>query len=549
MHAMALDDAYRVERVLARGSYGVTELVTLDGAGPFVRKKIPLALARRDVWAALGECASPRLPHVEATYELPDLYVVIFDYVPGQTLDKLVGERGRLDPTQAVSIAMQLCQAVSELHRHGIVHRDITPKNVILAADGVHLIDFGIARMRDEEATRDTTALGTWGFASPEQYGFAQTDARSDVYSIGRLLGFMLTGVYPDDAAFERLLADPGLTPPRLREVIERACAFEPSARQSGADRLGLELASWSSGEPLPPDMPVPWSGKGGRSAVSASARKRRRTAIAVISAIVAVALVVAGMFWVVSNLTESGQPSAGGNVPSVQAPSDGTDGDSGDRGTDMPSSPSGSGTDDTVADGNQLVRGILEVTESGWSLDSDGSINYALALHNTSDTMQVEYPTIVVSGRSKNGSIVFSSEETHPTVFPGETVYLTNQMSVSDKPETVEFRVLDPEARRVTTSPGSITFTPSGVTKATDEYSTKFNGEIAANVKGKPNVDDSLGGDIMAVIVFRDANGGIVGGEYTYVSRPQDGEKMPFTLYSSFTGKYKTFDAYAQLT
>ena len=71
IHALGIDDAYRVERVLAQGAGGTTELVTLEGSGPFVRKRIPSKLARRGVWATLVECECARLPHVEATYEMP----------------------------------------------------------------------------------------------------------------------------------------------------------------------------------------------------------------------------------------------------------------------------------------------------------------------------------------------------------------------------------------------------------------------------------------------------------------------------------------------
>ena len=187
MHAMSLDDAYHVDQVLARGSGGVTELVGIGGAGPFVRKKIPLQLARRNVWSALGECSSPRLPRVEATYELPDCFVVIYDYVAGESLESVVSKRGRMPLDVAVTVMGQLCEAVGELHAHGIVHRDISPKNVIMASDGAHLIDLGISRMHAEKPVEhDTTILGTWGFAPAEQYGFAQTDSRSDIYSLGR---------------------------------------------------------------------------------------------------------------------------------------------------------------------------------------------------------------------------------------------------------------------------------------------------------------------------------------------------------------------------
>lgn len=94
MHAMSIDDAYHVERTLARGPSGVTELVSIDGNGPFVRKKIPSPLAQRNVWAVLSACQSNRLPRVEATYELPDRFVIVYDYVPGSTLAQIVEEKG-----------------------------------------------------------------------------------------------------------------------------------------------------------------------------------------------------------------------------------------------------------------------------------------------------------------------------------------------------------------------------------------------------------------------------------------------------------------------
>lgn len=120
MHAMSIDDAYHVERTLARGPSGVTELVSIDGNGPFVRKKIPSPLAQRNVWAALSACQSNRLPRVEATYELPDRFVIVYDYVPGSTLAQIAEENGRLAPNVAVQLIDQICEAVQELHQHGV---------------------------------------------------------------------------------------------------------------------------------------------------------------------------------------------------------------------------------------------------------------------------------------------------------------------------------------------------------------------------------------------------------------------------------------------
>jgi serine/threonine protein kinase len=168
MHAMSVDDSYHVERVLAHGQGGITELVTLDGTGPFVRKRIPAARAHRGVWAALPEIDCARLPHIEATYEMPDEFIVVYDYVPGETLEQLVESRGKLDAAKARHLVGEVCQAVSKLHAHDIVHRDITPSNVVVAADGAHLIDFGIARLGSEDAKGNEDQLGTWGFAAPE---------------------------------------------------------------------------------------------------------------------------------------------------------------------------------------------------------------------------------------------------------------------------------------------------------------------------------------------------------------------------------------------
>lgn len=119
LHGMNIDDAYVVERQLAHGVDGVTELVSLAGTGPFVRKRIPLDRAHRMVWAALSECDSPHLPHVHAVYEMPDEYVVVYDYVPGKTLEDAMGERGHLPLTEVAPILASLCEATAESMRTG----------------------------------------------------------------------------------------------------------------------------------------------------------------------------------------------------------------------------------------------------------------------------------------------------------------------------------------------------------------------------------------------------------------------------------------------
>lgn len=248
LRSLVRDDAYRVIRVLAEGPSGRTELVTLNGEGPLVRKHIPLALANAAAWAQVMDLEEPLLPHVESLYRMPDELVVVYEYVEGENLGELVGRSGPFPATVASSLLCDVCQAVGALHARGVIHRDITPGNVIVD-EGIraHLVDLGIARRHRESGSHDTTALGTWGFAAPEQFGFAQTDERSDVYSLGRLLGFMLTGVSPDSDAYDRALGTPGMVDERLAAVVERATRFEPSARYASARELAEAVLGASS--------------------------------------------------------------------------------------------------------------------------------------------------------------------------------------------------------------------------------------------------------------------------------------------------------------
>ena len=104
--------------------------------------------------------------------------------VPLDSLHEFVGSHGALGLQEAFAIALDVADAASVLNWAGVIHRDISPSNIIVAADGAHLIDLGIARTYDEQATHDTTRLGTWGFAAPEQYGFAQTDVRVRLFGV-----------------------------------------------------------------------------------------------------------------------------------------------------------------------------------------------------------------------------------------------------------------------------------------------------------------------------------------------------------------------------
>lgn len=545
MHAMGIDDAYHVEQVLARGPRGVTELVTIDGVGPFVRKKIPTVLAQRGVWSALGGSTCPRLPRVEATYELPDCVAVVLDYVPGPTLEQVVAERGRLQQSEAVNLAQQICEAVQELHRLGVLHRDLTPANIIVADDGAHIIDLGIARPLTDTANRnrDTTALGTYGFASPEQYGFAPTDVRSDIFSLGRILGFMLTGVYPDDTRYTPLLSDDLHVTPRLRAIVERATAFEPSARYQNVAQFAQALTSPTD----PADSYVPAYAVQ-RPAVNG--KPRPRTVIAVAVACVAVVAIVAAAVLIprwIANADSDGDATSGTsqNAGSQPDPSTGNDGDAADPGTDPATrNPAGDG----AAHGGSEYGNPLELVETGWSADESGYVHYAFGLRNTSDSVCIQLPSVEITGRGEDGSVLFSETLIMANAFAGETVYFGSEIGNGNGivPATVDFTVLEPDDYSYVNSSESASFKADNLSAAPDGYGGEiFSGEISVVKDSAPVREQS---SMLAVsLVLRDDAGAIVYGYSTFVDWPSEGGSRPFSMDVIDPPAYDSFEVHVQ--
>ena len=173
-----------------------------------------------EVYRQLLSVSCPHLPKVMEVAERNGMAAVLEEYVQGDLLSMLL-EGGCLTPAQAEDITLQLCRALWVLHSMGAVHRDIKPENVILRGSEAVLIDFDASRIFKNDASQDTQILGTTGYAAPEQYGIAQTDARADIYSLGVLLNIMLTGKHPS-----RELAGG-----KLGHVVQKCTMVNPKKR------------------------------------------------------------------------------------------------------------------------------------------------------------------------------------------------------------------------------------------------------------------------------------------------------------------------------
>src|SRR5271168_4431311 len=145
---------------------------------------------RREAQAA-ANLSHPNIVPVFDWGEADRTYFIVMEYVDGEPLSAIIRTQAPLAPTRAAAIAADIAKALSYAHRHGVVHRDVKPGNVLITTDGqVKVADFGIARAinSDEQVTQTGLVMGTATYFSPEQAQGLEVDGRSDIYSLGVVL-------------------------------------------------------------------------------------------------------------------------------------------------------------------------------------------------------------------------------------------------------------------------------------------------------------------------------------------------------------------------
>ena len=204
-------------------------------------------------------------PNIVSIYdrgEAEGTYYIAMEFLDGRTLKELVVSRGPAPVTVSVEYARQILQALRFAHRHGIVHRDIKPHNVLVDAEGrVKVTDFGIARAGTSQMTEAGSIVGTAQYLSPEQARGTDVDQRSDVYSLGIVLYELLTGTVPFNGdtpveiAMKHLSAVP--EPPSTRRpdvprdldlIVMRALAKDPADRYQSAEEMDADLERFARG-------------------------------------------------------------------------------------------------------------------------------------------------------------------------------------------------------------------------------------------------------------------------------------------------------------
>jgi serine/threonine protein kinase len=273
---------YQVTQVLGCGGMGAVYLAydqRIQGRQVAVKENLdttPLARNQFDaevkVMAALRH---PNLPGISDHFTGPNgRQYLVMDYIAGETLEDMVTQRGPLPEAEVVALTRQLLDALDYLHSNRVVHRDIKPSNIKRAPDGrLYLVDFGISKRQATGVVTQSWArgVGSPGFAPLEQY-HGGTDGRSDIYSLGAVIYFLLTAQVPPDApdlASGTLLQPPSRVKPGVSgdtdRLVLRAMATQPVAplsdRRRDAAGVGCQTNDqphslvWATGQPAPANV------------------------------------------------------------------------------------------------------------------------------------------------------------------------------------------------------------------------------------------------------------------------------------------------------
>ena len=175
------------------------------------------------------------IPKAYRIFEENGEVYLVREYIEGMSLAQMVLQKGGISEAEICRISRKICQTAEQFQNpdEPMIHRDIKPENIVVTPCGeVVFIDFGTMRSYKKDGSRDTFVVGTRGTAAPEQYGYTQTDQRTDVYAIGQTMLYMVSESYEMNQLSECAVSR------RMKKIIEKACSFEPDKRYGDAAQL-----------------------------------------------------------------------------------------------------------------------------------------------------------------------------------------------------------------------------------------------------------------------------------------------------------------------
>jgi serine/threonine protein kinase len=267
---------YKILSTIGSGGFGTVYLAE----DTWIDKKVALKVPHKqgvDFGELLREprlLASlnhPNIVTILTAEKQENVFFIVMEFVPGETLETIIARDGALELSLALDYTCQICNAVDHAHRHGVLHRDLRPANVLVAESGMlKVADFGTSRFL-EIAAHGTTVIGSPPYMAPEQFHGKAVFA-SDLYSVGVTMYQMMTGVLPYDTPspsdLDRLMRGELVIAPRLKnpkipkaisDIVVKALAPEIHARyQRASDLLDDVLAARGAGPRRTPRLTPP---------------------------------------------------------------------------------------------------------------------------------------------------------------------------------------------------------------------------------------------------------------------------------------------------
>lgn len=469
----------------------------LDKTTGHIYLKKTLDTYDKDVYGWLKANHNIHIPAIHSFWEENGKLIVLEEYIQGETLDSLMSKTS-LAESERIRIILDVCDALTFLHSavKPIIHRDIKPSNIMLTSEGiVKLIDYDAAKVFHNGKKEDTTLIGTVGRAAPEQYGFAQSDARTDVYSMGCLI----RELFPSDG--------------RYSAIIAKSTAMDPKDRYQTV----AELKAAVSG-----NIPKV-SGK----------RNLIWIIIPIIVSVLGICILMALVGFYIGRRSNSDRivPTPEKVPEKTEDISEIEDDSKVEPLSDAIEELNKDDTDtinDTSADTFENEEGFT-IGETCWFISGsspDGYVHYGAILENTSQSKSVRFPVVRVTAKDKKGNILGTDEMTGGAIMPGDHIVLSSLFSLSEfdsaSDVSVEFSAASGEAWGDTDRPKSSDFVIDKISEKEDDLFPSVMGEITS----KYNEPVSI-----ALTVLLRNKGKLVGCDTTYVNNLKPGVPTAFEV------------------
>ncbi len=487
----------------------------------YLRKS--LLVYNEDVLRYLKEHRCRNLPRVQAFWKEDDgTLTLIEEYVQGETLTACMN-RDPLKKEQKAEVIAGVLEALSFLHSAvpPVIHRDVKPDNIVIAENGnVFLVDYDAAKVYRSGQKKDTVLLGTEGIAAPEQYGFAQSDIRTDIYASGMLI----RELFPGDAAMEK--------------VAEKATRMDPVDRYQSVEELlgAFRSALGGEGENAAP-------GKGqedasfGTVGTKRTGKKKNHMGIliAVLLAVIGVQIILAVVVYpryARAIMENAGEETSGGDFvaaasteeaavsPEKTLPEEAME-------QDAMKAAEESVEDDRAAETAEILA--PEVVESGYTI-LDKKASYGVVVRNPNEEYALKNVCVYATVKGTNGTVLASDYVKIRYIAAGDTVFIgtSDQLKWNEREgDTIEIHPSYSEMESILQEDSDVLYLNqlpvTNTSSLQDRYRVRHTGEVE-NLSGR---------DVDAVCitgVYR-KNGEIVGGWYGFVENLGDGEKRPFDM------------------